>query len=797
MNRPESLPLGTRLRRLRTEAALTQEALAERAGVSVRAVSDLERGLRQVPRFETLGLLADALQLEPAARAAFMATARSAGTATSPGLPEPSSSAAIPRPLTSLVGREQACAALSQLVQTGEHRLLTLTGPGGVGKTRLAIAVAESVTSRFADSVAFVELTAVRDPALVPAAVAAAVGIRAVGASSLFDQLAAYLHSRAMLLLLDNFEQVLTAAPFVNGLLRTSPELRVLVTSRVPLHVSAEQVVPVGPLTVPEAGAAIVIEELPQPEAIALFLARARAADPGFALTTENGAAVSALVRRLDGLPLAIELAAARVRTLPPSALLDQLARQPLQLLTEGPHDQPTRQRTIRDAIGWSYHLLPPGDQRLFRRLSVFVGGFTLAAAEAVAEPSRTEEWGILDSISRLMDASMIRRISGDGEQPRFIMLEMIREFGLEQLAAHGEDIAIHDAHAAWVVRLVDQAEPELLGRNQRQWLNDLDAELPNLRAALGWLQHTGAAETLLCVLSQSLWFWYIRGHLTEGRSWLERSLAGNPAISPVVHARALFAASSLAFGQADYAASLADAQASLTTAERADDPRGVAFARFLLGMSPQMEGDYALGAARLEQALALWRQIDDPVWIGMTLTQLAEAYFGLGDLDRATALHEEALQILRMIGMPWALTVVLGCYGNVVLEQGDTARAHSLMLESLSVGQGIDDQRLAGETLLTLAIVAERFGCYQHAAQLIGIVEAIRERIRTPLALIPAQAARYEHTVAIAQAHLGDEGFAAAYTKGRSLSLPEVIRVVETMMVPQPDDPGSALEIS
>ena len=775
---PAAPGFGQLLRRLRTAAAISQEVLAERAGLSVRGLGDLERGVHQAPRLETVRLLADALQLEATERAALIAAARPELAVSQP----PTSERApwlIARalPMTRLIGRNAEVAGLCRLLTEEGNRLVTLIGPGGVGKTRLARAVADALTGSFADGSAFVDLASVRDPTLVAAAVATALGIREVGAHSVADQLAAYVRTRAMVLVLDNFEQVLDAAPMVADLLATASGLRVLVTSREPLRLSGEQVIPVGPLALPDAGQVINTDESQRPEAMTLFIERASAADPSFALSAENAAAIAEIVRRLDGLPLAIELAAARVRTLPPAALLTRLERQALPLLTGGPRDQPDRQRTIRDAIGWSYDLLTSAEQRLFRTLSVFVGGFTLEAAAAVATAYEGGELAVLDGVTSLIDKSLVHRVPGPDSEPRFTMLETIREYGVEQLVATDEENRTREAHVAWVVNLTERAELEVVGRDQVQWLRRLEEEHPNLRAALGWLEHTGDVTTRLRVASALMWFWYIRGHLGEGRAWLERALADGEDAPPSLRGRAQVAVSCLAFGQSNYPVVLAFAEASLAVSESIGDTTGIAAARFMLGMVPQMQGNYALSMARLEEVLEQWRQIGDRFWVGVTLTQLGETVSGLPDFERAAALHEEALVVLREIGGPWTTSVTLTCLGSVVLDQGDIARAEDLIRESLTLGWDIDDRWYVGHALATLARIAERQRQPRRAARLIGVVDAVCDRIHAPLLQIPAQATRYEFTIDAVRAQLGDEAFAAARAAGRAMPLTEAIR--------------------
>ncbi len=481
-------------------------------------------------------------------------------------------------------------------------RLLTLTGPGGVGKTRLALEAAAGLADTFPDGARFVSLAPITDPVLVAPMVAQALGVREAGDEPITERLAAFLRDKRLLLLLDNFEQVVEAAPLVTDLLAACPGLKGLVTSRVRLRLSGERDYPVPPLAVPAPAGPRPFQYAKGSAAVRLFSERAQAVRPEFALTPENASAVADICRGLDGLPLAIELAAARIKVLPPAALLARLEKR-LPLLTGGGRDLPARQQTMRDAIAWSHDLLTPEEQALFRWLAVFVGGFTLEGAEAVVFAGDALDLDVFEGVASLVDKSLLRQEVGPDEEPRFAMLETIREFGLERLAARGEEAAIQNAHAAYFLALVEQAESALLGPEQMAWLTWLDAAHDNLRAALDWCLASDAEAGLRLAGALSL-FWQVRGYLLEGRRWLEALLAQAPQRA-ALRAKALHAAGQLARHQADIASGISLCEESLAIYRELGDKRGGAYVLRTLGLLVSDGGDPERGRALFERA---WR---------------------------------------------------------------------------------------------------------------------------------------------------------------------------------------------
>jgi predicted ATPase/class 3 adenylate cyclase len=626
----------------------------------------------------------------------------------------------LPVQPTPFLGREGEVTRLGELLQREDVRLVTLTGPGGVGKTRLALQVAAELVEAFPDGAWFADLAPLADPALVPSAIASALGLREEGGRPLIQALKEHLSDKRLLLLLDNLEHLLPAAPQAGELLAACPGLTILATSRAPLRLRAEREIPVPPLALPDRAHPPPAACLTRYAAVRLFVERAVAARPDFAVDSDSASAVAELCVRLDGLPLAIELAAARVKLLPPQALLARLGRR-LPVLTGGARDLPARQRTLRDAIAWSHDLLAPEQQALFRRLAVFAGGWTIEAAEAVGDPGG--ELDAFGGLAALVDGSLVRTAEAGGGPdpgaPRFGMLETVREYGLERLAASGDEAAARRAHAEHVLALAEEAGPALAGGEEGAALARLEAEHDNVRAALAWALGGGDAALGLR-LAGTVWaFWYLRGHFGEGRGWLGRALAGSGAgaTTKAARAQALRGAGVLAWAQGDYgpaAALLADA---LALYRELGDRRGIALTVGTLGAVAQEQGEHERAAALHAESLAAYRELGDKHRIARALGNLGVVARGAGDYARAAALHAESLALARELGDRRGVAATLANLAVVARERGDLGRAARLLEESLALHRELGDRRGVAPTLVNLGLVARDQGDPERAA--------------------------------------------------------------------------------
>lgn len=811
---------GDLLRRHRLAAGLTQEELAERAGLGRRSIQGLERG-ESVPHRGTLQRLMQALALSPEESGQFVGAAKPLPRR---GLPEiaasgESSSGArlnkprhhnLPTQLTSFLGREREVSEVTRLL--AETHLLTLTGAGGCGKTRLALEAARGLVDDFADGVWLVELAPLADPELIPAVVIAALDVREVPGEPILTTLLAALPSRQILLVLDNCEHLIGAcARLVDALLRQCPDVHVVATSREPLRVAGEAVFRVPSLAVPSAATNVEPEELARFAAVRLFLDRARAAGSGFAFTVANAPAVAQVCRRLDGIPLALELAAARTQTLTVEQIAARLNRR-FGLLTGGNRAALPRQQTLAATVSWSYDLLTEPERRLFNRLSVFAGGFDLEAAERVCADAPLAGEDVLDLLTGLVQKSMVVAEAGEGDVKRYFLFETLRAWGWDQLLAAGEANGLRNRHRDWYAALAERVAPNLFGFNVARAVARLTAEHDNLRMALTWCLERDADVGLNLAVTLGH-FWESRGHEVEGRRWIE-SLLARASSNAAVRARALFCIAVWLRDWGDFATAMSRAEESLVLAHEAGSAADIGAALTLLGSLAMARGEYDRAELLMAEGLGLARKAGNAGQLSFALTHLGELYLYAGDDARARACFDEHLAIVRADGSDWGIGDATSGLGTVARSTGDVQRAEELLRESVDRFRKIGDKPGTGWSLgylgyLTglqgndgdaramlresaglfrevghvprlvrsvcfLGILALRRGHIARGVRLVAATEAANHFLRATLA--PDERGELEAALLDARAAMGDAGFAAAWAEGHAMTREQAV---------------------
>ncbi|MDQ3810618.1 MAG: helix-turn-helix domain-containing protein, partial [Chloroflexota bacterium] len=769
----QSQSFGDLLRSYRAATGMTQEVLAERAGLSARGIADLERGVRRSPYPGTVERLADALELSVAQRASFFLAGRRSGYGMQPDAEQHVSM--LPGSLTSFVGRESDVADIHRLL--GARRLLTLTGAGGIGKTRLAVEVARGLTDTFGHNTPFVELAALIDGALVPRAVGAVLGVREQPKRAMTSTLIQSLRGRRVLLVLDNCEHLVSAcAELAQELLRGCPELHILATSRERLGVPGELAWRVRSLSLPDSGQPAPADPAQQTEAVRLFVTRAADVVPGFDVTADNAQVIAEVCRRLEGIPLALELAAARVSTLGLEGVAARLDDE-LRLLSASNRTMLSRQQTLRAAIDWSYRLLTPHEQMVFERLSVFAGGWTLPAAEEVCAGDGLEAEDVPALLERLVDKSLVvAEVRRDGIRVRYRLLEPLRQYATERLLLAGGREGIHRKHATFYVTLAEQGEPaKLRSAWWAGWRDRLVPEQGNFRAALRWLITTGEAQLSHRLGAALARFWLTDNHLSEGRAWLAEVLSTHDGAEQTTRgAEAALGAGQLAAFQGDYHAARSLLDQALRLARQLGDPGVLAHALYRRAELAWMNGEYArartlseegvrcsqaaanralealnlfidaaaacdtsepdVAQAQLERSLGLFRAEEHPVGTGMALTHLGWVYHQRGEYAAAGAHFEEGLAVYRQVQFHWGAAFALNGLGWVATDEGHLQRAGLLLAESMKLAQGLGARGRLLESIAGLARLAAARARPELALRLAASVEALREFPASPV---------------------------------------------------------------
>ncbi len=691
----------------------------------------------------------------------------------------------LPAQLTPFIGRREEVTAVSQLIgpKNSPTRLLTITGPGGTGKTRLSLRVAEDLRQEqpayFPDGLYFVGLSSLTDPAQVVTAVAEVLGVGEQNGRSLLDSLKTNLQSKRLLLILDNFEHVLAAAADMADLLTAVPGLHLLVTSQAVLHLYGEHEFPLAPLPLPQPGQSLPAAELLDYAAIALFVARVQAVQPGFKLTEANSEAVVTICRQLDGLPLALELAAARSKLFTPEAMLAQLNSR-LRFLTGQARNLAARQQTLRATLDWSYNLLEPAEQAAFNQLAVFVRSFSMAAAETVL--TQADDYATLDLLAALVDKNMLRHLppAENETEPRFRMLQTLREYGLEKLAASGAEASTHQRYAAYYLEQAEQAEMGLRSSEQRQWLAWLRQEDHDLMNALNWLFHhaadpaNGAVAARLATALER--FWSVQGRYLETRLWLGRGMTFADQLSPAEQIRLFNKAGSVCQWLGDYETAVTHHQRALTLARQTNDQTSLAHTLHFLGNSAGRQGDYETARTRLEESLVYHRTLPDiiPAQIMILLNNLAIVYRRLGDYDRAAALLQETLAMREQVGDTIGQSSVLANLGGLAVLQGDLVRAQTLFRQSLQIRLEINDRLGLINSLHQMAELAQAQKLFVRSVTLFAA--GVRQRELLQVSMTADTQADYDRDIEQLRTVLETAVFVQAWAKGTAMTLDEAV---------------------
>jgi predicted ATPase/DNA-binding XRE family transcriptional regulator len=773
----EQTSFGWWVKQRRRALDLTQEALAERVGCSVDTVRKIERDARR-PSRQMAMLLAQALGVPKEKQEQLVRQARSelrddrilqVGSLPMESEQPPNY---LPIQLSSFVGRERERARVAHLLS--DVRLLTLTGAAGTGKTRLALQVAEDLLEDFEHGVYFVALASVNDPFLLASTITHTIGLREDGLRSPLDTLKVALRENQTLLILDNFEHLLSATQLIVELLQSAPGLKVLVTSREPLHVYGESEFPVSPLEVPNIDTLPALEELKKYPSIILFGHRARAVNPDFGLSSENARAIAELCFHLDGLPLAIELAAARIKLFSPQAMLGRLGIR-FSWLTYGESHLPSRHQTLRKAIDWSYNLLEEGELRIFERLSVFVGGCTIEAVEAVCNVDVDLSLDVFEGLASLVDKNLLVQEEVLKGEPRFGMLETIREYAREKLETSGEAETIKQRHFAHFLKLAEMAEAQRRGPEEGLWLHRFEIEHDNLRAALNHGLEREDAEATLQLVATLEWFWSLRGYLSEGSKWMDRVLTECRNVAAPIRTKALLAAEHLAQKRGDFLQKKRYAEEHFELSRSVGDSVGIAWALHSLGdVARDLEGDYGQAATLLTESVALFRELDE--WSGMAgaLNCLGEVARCQEKYQQAKIFYDESLALERQLEDKERIALVTFNLGSVELYHGALDKAEARFKISLALSQELGNKSIIALCLAGLAGISREMGNPMQAARLLAAASFINETIGAKLD--KADRAEWDRILAAVHTELDQVSFAEAWAKGGKMTIEQAI---------------------